>query len=102
MHVPANDAASRRRLLRRTASILVLSFLGLGLTFFLPAGTLKFWQAWLFLAVILGPMMTVMFYLIKHDTKLLERRLQAREKEHTQQIVQKLGAPFFTALWLVP
>jgi len=58
---------------------------------FLTAGTLAFWQAWIFLAVVLGSCAATSLYLMKNDPELLERRLRAgpgSEKETSQKIIQ--------------
>jgi uncharacterized membrane protein YbhN (UPF0104 family) len=49
-------------------------------TLFVPAGTLKFWEAWLFLGVVFIPMFIFSAYFLKHDPQLVERRLSSRKK----------------------
>jgi protein-S-isoprenylcysteine O-methyltransferase Ste14 len=58
---------------------------------FLPAGSLSFWQGWLFL--ILMAVFWALFFinLLKHDPQLLERRLQKKETEPEQRLFQKLS-----------
>jgi len=94
--------AGGRRLLRRTMAKLGLIAALLGLVFFLSAGTLRYWQAWVFLAVLLVPMTAVTSYLVKNDPQLLERRLQMREKERPQKLLVKLASIFFIACWILP
>jgi len=96
------DGAARRRLLGMTMVRFGLVVVLLGLGFFLPAGTLNYWQAWVFLAVLLVPMTAVMFYLVRNDPRLLERRLQIREKERPQKLIVKLASAFFIASWILP
>jgi len=63
----------------------------LGLALFLPAWTLNYWQAWLFLVVFSMSVLAVTLYLMKHDPKLLERRLNAgagAERQKSQKIIQ--------------
>jgi hypothetical protein len=43
---------------------------------FIPAGTLEFWQAWVFLAVYFGSSFAITLYLMKNDPKLLQRRMR--------------------------
>ena len=90
------------KLLRRMTPKFALIVLGLAALLFVPAGTLAYWQAWVFLAAILGPMTAVLIYLATRDPGLLERRLQAREKEAPQKFVQKAGGVFMTALIVLP
>jgi hypothetical protein len=61
-----------------------------GLLVFLPAGTLDYWQAWLFAAVFVGCSLAITVYLAIVDPKLLESRMNAGpgvEKEPSQKII---------------
>jgi protein-S-isoprenylcysteine O-methyltransferase Ste14 len=72
---------------------------------FLPAWTIDYWQAWVFLAVFFLSAFAITLYLMKKDPKLLERRLQAgptAEKETRQKIIQTLTAIMFIAMLAVP
>ncbi len=44
---------------------------------FIPAGTMDFWQAWLFMAVFEVVTSAITVYLAMKDPKLLERRMRA-------------------------
>lgn len=55
---------------------------------FACAGSLRFWQAWVWLAVFVFPMLALMFYLYRHDPKVLERRMRVHEKIGEQKIYQ--------------
>lgn len=70
--------------------------------FFIPAGTLDYWQAWVYLAILLLPMGLVLAWLLKNDPKLLERRMRTREKERKQQTIILLSYPVFLAAFLLP
>jgi len=59
----------------------------LGLIILLPAGTLKFWQCYTYFAVLVIPMVFVIFYFLKKDPKFLERRTRAKEKEKQQKVL---------------
>ncbi len=74
----------------------------LGIFFFLPAGTLDYWQAWAYLAVLLVPFVFVASYFIITDPKFLERRLKTREKEAQQQVLIKFGWLIFLIGFLLP
>jgi protein-S-isoprenylcysteine O-methyltransferase Ste14 len=72
---------------------------------FVPAGTLDYWQAWVFLIVYFSSSLAIIFYLRKHDPQLLERRMHGgprAEKEKTQKIVMSLVSVAFIALIVVP
>ena len=85
------------------AGILQLFFI-LGLSIFLPAWTLDYWQAWIVVAVFFACTLAVTVYLMKNDPKLLERRVSAgvgAEQERSQNIIQAFAAVAFIALFVV-
>lgn len=60
---------------------------------FIPAGTFRYWQGWVSLAVFVGCSAAYTAYLATHDPALLKRRTEAGiayEKEPTQKIVMAL------------
>lgn len=66
-----------------------------GLLLFLPAGTLRYWNAWLFSALLFLPMLVVGVLLFVKAPELLEKRLNTREQEGTQKAVVALSALVF-------
>ena len=71
---------------------------------FLPAWTVSYWQAWVFLAVFFVCVTAITLYLVKHDPQLLARRVKAgpvAEKEKTQQIIQSVAGLAFLAIFVV-
>jgi protein-S-isoprenylcysteine O-methyltransferase Ste14 len=93
------EAASLRRTARRR---LLAAFLVLALMLFLPAGTLRFWQAWAYLAIFLVLVTGAITYLVKHDPALLERRMRLREKAPGQRRIVVRSSVVFLALLVVP
>ncbi len=87
---------------RRVAFRLALAPVVLGTILFLPAGTFRYWQAWVYMAVLFIPMLSVMLYFLKHDPELLDRRLRVREKERRQRAIIALSYPLFLAVFLLP
>jgi protein-S-isoprenylcysteine O-methyltransferase Ste14 len=73
-----------------------------GTLLFLPAGTLDFWEAWVFLGIFFVPMVCFSTYYYKHDPALLRRRMPAREKVKEQRVVMRLATLVFIAGILVP
>jgi len=57
---------------------------------FLPAGSLRFWQGWLFLLLQAGFWTYFTFDFLKRDPKLLERRMQRKESQPQQRWFQRL------------
>lgn len=88
------------------------AFVGLAFLFavmasllFVSAGTLRYWQAWVFLAVYFGASIAISLYLIRRDPALLERRMRGgpfAEKEPAQRIVMFITSIGFIALIAIP
>jgi protein-S-isoprenylcysteine O-methyltransferase Ste14 len=70
--------------------------------FFLPAGTWAYWEAWLYLGILLIPLFFVLIYLLKNDPGLLVRRMRLREKEEQQKLIIKLSYIPFLLAYLLP
>jgi protein-S-isoprenylcysteine O-methyltransferase Ste14 len=93
-------------------SLYIRGFLGLAFLFavmagllFIAAGTLHYWQAWVFLAVYFGASIAISLYLIRRDPALLERRMRGgpfAEREPTQRIIMSITSIGFIALIVVP
>lgn len=79
-----------------------LTFIAMGLVFFLPAGSLNYWQAWTFMGVFFIPAIFVIFYFLKNDREFLERRLKFREKETQEKSIIKIALLFFLIGFLIP
>jgi protein-S-isoprenylcysteine O-methyltransferase Ste14 len=72
---------------------------------FVPAGTLDYWQAWTFLTVYFAASFAATLYLVKNDSKLLERRMSGgpfAEKQAVQKIIVSLASLGFIGLLVVP
>lgn len=98
----ATDDTSARDLPQRAIRLWVASALVMGAVFFLPAGTLAYWQAWVYMGVLLIPMLFVVRRLLRTSPRLLERRMQMREREVTQKRLISFSALFFLAAFLLP
>ena len=80
-------------------------FVILAAALFIPAWTLSYWQAWVFLGVFMTSALAVTIYLRQNDPQLLERRVKAgpaAEQEPIQKIIQVLASISFIALIVVP
>lgn len=76
----------------------------LALALFLPAWTVHYWQAWLFLGVFTAGVLTITIYLMKRDPALLERRVKAgplAEHERLQKVLQSVAGLSFIAVFVV-
>lgn len=67
-----------------------------GLLLFLPAGTLAYWNAWLFMGILFVPMFLAGIFLMVKNPDLLRKRLQAKETESEQKTVIFFSGMMFT------
>lgn len=77
----------------------------MALCLFSAAGTIAYWQAWVYLGLFSGLSLLLTLFLVKHDPALLERRLHAgpkAEKQPRQKLIQALSQAGFLALLVVP
>jgi protein-S-isoprenylcysteine O-methyltransferase Ste14 len=88
----------KSRLIVRCAGALVVA----AAILFVPAGTLRFWEAWVFLGSIFVPMVVFSVHYYKHDPQLVERRLQSKEKVKEQKVIMKVANLVFVVAILIP
>jgi protein-S-isoprenylcysteine O-methyltransferase Ste14 len=72
---------------------------------FVSAGTLHYWQAWVYLAIFAGVSALTTLDLIRKDPALLERRMRGgptAEKQPTQKVIMLGMSIGFIALLVVP
>jgi len=77
----------------------------MALLLFVPAGTLHYWQAWVYLAIFAGVSALTTLDLIRKDPALLERRMRGgptAEKQPTQKVIMLGMSIGFIALLVVP
>ena len=72
-----------------------------GLLLFLPAGTFRYWNAWLLMAILFVPMFAAGLVMMRRDPELLKKRLNAKEDEREQREVVALSALMFLAAFLL-
>jgi protein-S-isoprenylcysteine O-methyltransferase Ste14 len=90
------------KLILRVVITYTLAFLFVFFLLFLPAGTLKFWNAWIFISVLFLMMLFVMIYLLIKDPELLQKRIKTKEKEKTQKIYLILSIIDFMIAFIIP
>jgi protein-S-isoprenylcysteine O-methyltransferase Ste14 len=77
----------------------------LALLLFLPAWSLRFWEAWIYWMLFSGSVLIITLYFLKHDPRLVERRLKVgpgAEPERSQKIIQAIAGMLACALIIVP
>ncbi len=93
------------RLKRRAWIGLFVTAVVMALVVFISAGTVRYWGAWVYLAIFFGLSTAMTLYLMRRDPALLERRLKggpAAEKRTVQRIVMTLASLGFIGLLVVP
>ncbi len=77
----------------------------MALVLFLPAGTVDYWEAWIYLAVFFGASIPITIYLMKNSPALLRRRLRAgptAEKRKPQKIAMLFASIGFVGMLVAP
>ena len=77
----------------------------MGLLLFIPAGSLSYWQAWVYLGIFFGASASTTAFLIRTDPALLERRMRGgptAEKRPIERIIMVFTSVGFIALLVVP
>lgn len=92
----------RTSLIIRAFLVYTLSFFFVSLLVFVPAGSFKFWNGWLFMGALFIPMFFVLMYLLAKEPDLLIRRLKTKEKEKTQKAYQILSIIVCLLIFIVP
>lgn len=72
-----------------------------GALVFLPAGSLGFWQGWLFMGTLFIPIFIAGVVMLSKSPELLRKRLNAKEKEMEQKGVVALSGILFIATFVV-
>jgi MFS superfamily sulfate permease-like transporter len=78
----------------QTARTFIIGAIALGVLLFLPAWTLAYWQAWVFIVVFMISVNVIGLYLSLKDPALLERRKKvgpAEEQSMLQRIIMSLA-----------
>ena len=92
-------------MLAKTLRQLLILILVMGVLVFAAAGSLDYWQAWLFLACYFTASLIVSMWLIRYDPALLERRRRGgpwAEIEPSQRIIMTITSVGFIAGLVVP
>ena len=79
----------------------LLGVILVGLLIFFPAGTLSFYNGWLFIGILFVPMFLAGNVMMLKNPELLKKRLDAKEKESEQSLVVKLSGLMFLAGFIV-
>jgi protein-S-isoprenylcysteine O-methyltransferase Ste14 len=89
-----------RKAIRDVARVVLF----VALFIFVPAWSLDYWEAWVYLLCLAASMSLLKWYMVKHDPALAERRRRTGpkyEKERPQRIIQSIGGPLILAIFIV-
>ena len=109
---PKSESSSRQRALQPMKKLNLRAWLALaglavvmGLLLFVPAATLRYWQAWMYLSIFTSATVLTTLYLLRKDPALLERRMRGgptAERQPAQKFIMLCTSIGFVALLVVP
>ena len=79
----------------------IVGFIIIALLLFIPAGTLNYWNAWIFICILFVPMFIVGIILMIKTPDLLRKRLNSKEKESEQGILLMVCGVMFICGFVV-
>lgn len=71
-----------------------------GMLLFIPAGTVHYWNAWVLIGVLFGPMLIAGICMSIYSPDLLKKRLDGKEEESEQKVVVALSGMMFIAAFI--
>ena len=83
-------------LLKFFAGVILLACL-----LFIPCGSFHFWPAWLLMLVLFVPMLVAGIIMCLKSPELLQKRLDAKEKEQEQRFVVKMSGLLFVLAFVL-
>lgn len=90
----------KKDLLLQALTKFFLGVILLGALLFIPAGSFHYWQGWMLMGILFVPMFVAGLILMAKKPDLLQKRLNAREKEAEQKTVVALSGLLFTAAFV--
>ena len=91
----------RLRLLLSALTKYLVGVFMVGALVMLPAGSVGYWQGWLFMAVLFIPIFIAGVVMLVRSPELLEKRLSAKERASEQSLVVKLSGLLFVAVFVI-
>jgi len=89
------------KLLMQAITKFLMGLAVVSMLLFLPAGTLHYWNAWLFMGVLFIPMFIAGIILLLKSPNLLEKRMNVKEKEAEQKQVIGVSLLMFAGGFIV-
>ena len=91
----------KKKLFAQAISKYLLGVILVGAILFLPAWSFFYWNAWLFMGILFVPMFIAGIVMLGKNPELLQKRLDAKEKESEQKSVVALSGLMFLAAFIV-
>ena len=91
----------QNKLLIQAITKFLMGLIMVSILLFLPAGTIHYWNAWLFMGVLFIPMFIAGLILLLKSPNLLSKRLNVKEKETEQKQVIGLSLLMFVGGFIV-
>lgn len=93
---------SGNKLLLKVIIRVIFAFIFIGVLLFVPAGTMKYLNGWLFIAGLTVQMTFTLIFLYKRDPELLEKRMNTKEKEDAQKKYIKFSILLYIVAYIIP
>ncbi len=90
-----------KKLFFQAISKFVFGLILIAFLLFLPVGTLKYWNGWLFIGILFIPMLIAGIVMMIRSPELLKKRLDSKEEEKEQKTVIALSGIMFLAAFVV-
>lgn len=78
---------NKKHIIGKALSRFIAGLIFISAILFIPAGSIQYWNAWLFIGILFIPILFVGIYLVIRDPELLDKRLNSQEKENKQKKV---------------
>ena len=91
----------KKKLFAQAISKYLLGVILVGTILFLPAWSFSYWNAWLFMGILFVPMFIAGIVMLGKNPELLQKRLNAKEKEAEQKSVVASSGLMFLASFIV-
>ena len=90
-----------RKLFTQALTKFLLGLIAICLLLFIPAGTLNYFNGWLFIALLFIPMFIAGIIMFIKSPNLLKRRLNAKEEENEQKTVILISGIMFLFAFII-
>ena len=78
----------KNSLIMHTATKYLAGIIAVGALIFLPAGTLRYWNGWLLMAILFLPMLALGIAMLLRSPELLRKRINAKEASGEERLLE--------------